>query len=365
MEKIQHTDALFTYDLPENLIARQPRDKRGTSRMMHVDVPQKKSAHMHIQQLPDHLQSGDILILNHTQVSPRRITWQYKNREEEIVFLDLLEDHGHESLWKAIVSGKKIALNQNHLIDAEHDIYFQMQSREGVLAEVKITCGASDLERFLNRRGELTIPPYIRKARQKCGESLYSDRDREGYQTVFSQRPGAVAAPTAGLHLTHSLLNEIKAKGVKVVEINLEVSWGTFAPLGPHHFQENRLHEEKIEIYPESAREIREAKREGRHVVCVGTTSLRAVEHWANQGMPEDGFSGTTDLFIRPPWTPKVATALLTNFHLPGSSLLLLVEAFLGNRRSFLESIYRDAIDQHYQFFSYGDCMLLSRATGK
>lgn len=280
-----------------------------------------------------------------------------KNRKS--FFLKHLKDEQQHSTWEAIVSGKKLETGKNYPVTEALD--FQMiQPRENSIAYIQVNKTKLQLEEILREKGQLPLPPYILKKRKEEGLEDYTPADEKSYQTVFSKSSGAVAAPTAGLHFTDKTFAELKLKGVGWDFVHLSVGWGTFAPLTQENFDKKQLHKEFCSIPSHTALNILEAKKKGKKILAIGTTAIRTLETWAKHGMSAKGFEGDTDIFITPPHKFTAADAMLTNFHIPQSSLLLLVAAFLGEggEKKIVE-IYNEAIAREYHFYSYGDCMLI------
>lgn len=348
------------FDLPEEQIARHPSEKRGQSRLMLVDSKSRICRDQHFSDLVDAFSGDEVLVLNHAKVDHVRMTWTYKDKAQEVFFLDHLEDNGESSMWLAMVSGKKLQLGQSYELDAK--VSFMIQERlDNGICRINVKKNVQEMQEMFKSQGKVPLPPYILQQRKKNGENLYEADDTYRYQTVFAQKPGAVAAPTAGLHFTDEVLARLQGKGVSIEKVFLKVGWGTFAGLTQKNFDEKKLHKEHVEISPETAQHLIRAKQKKQNIVSVGTTTLRALEWWAAQGLSEKGICGDCDLFLYPPHRFEVASSLITNFHLPKSSLFLLVAAFLGGEDSCqaLRSMYLRAIEKKYLFYSYGDAMMI------
>ena len=329
----------FDYELPEESIAQEPAP-RGESRLLVMD---QKDRHHRVKDLPRLLRTGDLLVLNDTRVIPARLFGHRIGFEGRIEVL-LIEKTG-KCEWEALVRpgrrarpGTGIAFEglTAEVVDKREDRY-RLRFSEPV-------------EPHLDRLGHVPLPPYIRRPD--------SDSDRERYQTVFACNPGAVAAPTAGLHFSEELLEEIAAEGIGIARVTLHVGIGTFKPVAAERLEDHRMDRERYEVGEETAEAIRSAKREGRRVVAVGTTVVRTLESAAQNGEVIAG-SGATELFITPGYTFRAVDVLLTNFHLPRSTLLMLVSAFAGRERVL--AAYEEAIREGYRFYSYGDAMLVER----
>ncbi|HLG20616.1 MAG TPA: tRNA preQ1(34) S-adenosylmethionine ribosyltransferase-isomerase QueA, partial [Bdellovibrionota bacterium] len=305
------------------------------------------------------LRPGDLLVLNSARVDPARVRWtKPSGSEEEILFLRPIAGDENHSTWEAIVSGKRLAGKTPYSLP--NGLSFTLLSRaEGGRATISLPKAIPALRAWMAEHGRPPLPPYIRRERSRRGLKEEFSEDVARYQTVFAEREGAVAAPTAGLHFSTDLLERLKNRGVEVSFLHLAVGWGTFEPLTREHFESGRLHSEWVEMPRDLVSRLQDARKEGRRIVAVGTTSVRALEWWAEQREPRELF-GWCDLFLRPPWKPKVVNAVVTNFHLPQSSLMVLIAAFLGNGgvRRILE-LYAEAIAKKYRFFSYGDAMLI------
>jgi len=321
----------FDYALPKDLIAQQPLADRAGSRMMVVYRASGEIRHDHFRNLPNYLRPGDLLVLNNTKVIPARI-WSTKPNLE----LLLVENLGNNR-WSALVKPGHRAKKGQHL-------FFTPWLSAVVEGETefggRLLRFTGNVESYLQHHGVPPLPPYIKRA------ATASDRDR--YQTVFAQTPGAIAAPTAGLHFTPDILAKLPH-----TFITLHVGIGTFQPVKVENIEQHRMHPERFTITDEAASAIRSAKR----VVAVGTTVVRALESAARSARGLCASTGVTDLFIHPPFQFRVVGALLTNFHLPKSTLLMLVCAFGG--RELILRAYAEAVREKYRFFSYGDCMLI------
>ena len=336
----------FYYDLPEELIAQTPIEKRDTSRLMTLNKETGAVEHRHFYDLVDHLNSGDCLILNDSRVLPARLLGQRLPGGGACEVL-LLIDRGDKT-WECLVrpgrkmrTGAKLSFGNGELT-AE------------VVGELK---GGNRLVRFdyegiflevLERLGKMPLPPYIKEELQ----------DRERYQTVYSKVVGSAAAPTAGLHFTPELLEKIAAKGVKIGYVTLHVGLGTFRPVKEDTIEGHEMHSEFCTISQETADLINRTKAEGGRVICVGTTSCRTIESWAGEDGHMEAKAGWTNIFIYPGYRFKVLDALVTNFHLPESTLIMLVSALAGREATL--AAYEEAVRQRYRFFSFGDAMLIS-----
>jgi len=338
---MQLTD--FDYDLPGYLIAAHPLPERDASRLL--DVQPDLFLDRHITDLPQLVQPGDLWILNDTRVIPARLLG--KKQSGGRVELLLLEPTGVADEWIAWGKANK-PLKAGESITIADGFTAKILSREG--KEVRVHLKAADVMAAIEMNGHMPLPPYI--------DRPDSEEDKNRYQTVFANQPGAVAAPTAGLHMTEALMKEMEAAGATFVHITLHVGPGTFQPVQVENVHEHVMHEEAYHISATAAEQINRAKREGRRIVAVGTTSLRTLEAAAGGEGVRAG-SGRTDIFIFPGYRFKVVDALLTNFHLPKSTLLMLVSALAGHRR--MMAAYEHAKEQQYRFYSYGDAMFVRK----
>ncbi len=331
----------FDYPLPDRLIARHPTTERRGSRLLVVNAPDDRLEDRQFGDLPSYLRSGDLLVLNDTKVIKARLFGKkVSGGKVEVLIERVTGERTAAVLLRASKSPKP-----GTELEFTGDCRAVVRGRDGNLFSVEFSTA---LEPFLDAYGEVPLPPYLNRG-------AVAEDDRR-YQTVYARRPGAVAAPTAGLHFDQAMLDELRAGGVGHAFVTLHVGAGTFQTLKHARVDDNHLHAERAEISADAAAAVNEARRSGGRVIAVGTTSVRVLEAASRNG--EIGaFSGETDLFIRPGYRFKAVDALLTNFHLPRSSLMMLVAAFAGRKR-ILEA-YRHAVDEEYRFFSYGDAMLI------
>ena len=383
----------FDYEYPEELIAQRPLQERDASRMMVVDRRARVWRHSRVSELSSALQPGDLLVVNDSRVAPARIFGRRCTGEElEVLVVEpydgsaaggqrtesrdpRLPNRGSRNLWRCLLKKAK-------RIRAGEQFYFGMQStatahgRDGIFLILEFKGDA--LELAMKHHGAPPLPPYI----EREGLKAYTDEDRERYQTVYAKSSGSAAAPTAGLHLSDALLAEITSRGIGVARVTLHVGIDTFAPVRVDDLSTHRMHGERYEIGDESADAINRAKREGRRIVAVGTTTTRALESAALKCRdPESGDraadeivragEATTELFITPGFEFRAVDAMLTNFHQPRSTLIMMVSAFAcppslmreGDKpmqgRDFIVDLYREAIRERYRLFSFGDCMLI------
>ena len=346
----------FDYDLPRELIAQQPLRNRTDARLMVVDRERQKIFHHHVRDLPELLRATDTLALNNTKVIPAQLSGFRTTTGGRWKGLFLRADaQGH---WQIVCKtrGKLSPGESVELADREGRPVAKLWLLERIeggqwLAHVE---GEHELESLLKRVGRVPLPHYIRGGQM-------ADSDVADYQTVFARRPGAVAAPTAGLHFTKDLLRKLEARGLGFAPITLHVGLGTFRPITSESPEEHTMHFEWGELPAASARLLNERRTLGGRTVAVGTTSVRVLETAVQFGpegrLPEEGWQGETDLFIYPPYNFRGIDALLTNFHFPRTTLLLLVQAFGGTQ--LIREAYAEAIHEQYRFYSYGDAMLI------
>jgi S-adenosylmethionine:tRNA ribosyltransferase-isomerase len=340
----------FSFELPDELVAQEPAPERTASRLMVVSRQGSASAqHTTFAHLPDFLRSGDVLVVNRTRVIPARMfATRADGVQFEVLFLSKYDER-HFLAWAK--PGKRLRPGNVLEVAGGGRISFIGRERGDRLGLFDVDANDT-VDTLLERSGHVPLPPYIHRAD--------AGADRERYQTVFAREPGSVAAPTAGLHFDDTLLATLRTQGVRVAEIALHVGPGTFQPLFEAEVEKNHLHAERFAIDADTLREVALAKHEGRRVIAVGTTVTRTIEHATRQGWIEEPFqarSGETSLFLYPGAAFLVVDALITNFHLPRSSLLMLVCAFMGTERAL--ACYRDAVERRYRFFSYGDAMLI------
>ena len=334
----------FDYNLPEELIAQHPSSKRDEARMMVLDKNTGETEDKYFYDIIDYLKAGDVLVMNDTRVIPARLFGHRPDKEEkiEVFLLNNTEDRK----WEVLVRpGKKMKIGTEvifsdelscKVIDIKDDgnriveFYF-----DGIFNEI------------LDRLGNMPLPPYIK-------EKL---KNNEDYQTVYSKNPGSVAAPTAGLHFTKELLEKIEKKGIELTYLTLNVGLGTFRPVNEDEITDHKMHSEFYTINQETADIINKARDDGRRVIAVGTTSIRTLEsvYQKNNKICRD--SGWTDIFIYPGFEFKVVDAIITNFHLPKSTLIMLIAAFTS--KEIILNAYNDAVSKKYRFFSFGDCMFI------
>jgi S-adenosylmethionine:tRNA ribosyltransferase-isomerase len=331
----------FHFELPAELIAQRPADNRGDSRLLLLDGATGELSDRQFSHLPELLQPGDLLIFNDTRVIPARLYGaKVSGGKVEVLVERILEDHkvvAHLRASKSPKPGSWLVL--------ENDIDVKVLGRYEELFELQFPGPVLEL---LERYGRMPLPPYIER------EAAESDSER--YQTVYANRPGAVAAPTAGLHFDEAMLQHLEQSGVEKAWVTLHVGAGTFQPVRADDIRDHVMHSEYVEVPPETVEAVRWTRQRGGRVVAVGTTVVRSLESAARLGELEP-FKGETDIFIYPGYRFRVVDALITNFHLPESTLLMLVSAFAGYAETL--TAYRHAVAQRYRFFSYGDAMFV------
>lgn len=340
----------FQFDLPDELIARYPMPERSASRLLMLDGNTGDTRHGHFRDVLDLVNPGDLLVFNNTRVIPARMFGQKASGGKlEILVERILDDHSvlaHVRASKAPKSGTQILLDNGFSAEmvARHDALFELHF-----------AGDLPVLDILNQIGHMPLPPYIDRPDENS--------DKERYQTVYNQRPGAVAAPTAGLHFDEPLLAALREKGVDFAYVTLHVGAGTFQPVRVERLEDHQMHSEYAEVSADVVEKINAARARGNRVIAVGTTSVRSLETAAQAslkaGKPLSPFFGDTSIFIYPGYQYQVVDALITNFHLPGSTLIMLVSAFAGY--DHVMNAYQEAVTSGYRFFSYGDAMFITR----
>jgi S-adenosylmethionine:tRNA ribosyltransferase-isomerase len=356
----------FDYHLPPELIAQRPLPERDASRMMAADRATGAFADRAFRDLPGILEPGDLLVLNNTRVFPARLLGRRKGVKAQAVgkynptrrqhltaqIEILLVRREDDQVWQALVHpGRKVRVGEIIYVgDDELEAEVLSRGERGLRRVCLRTASGDTVERAIDRLGHVPLPPYIRRPDNHS--------DREAYQTVYAQARGAVAAPTAGLHFTRAVFEALRARGVETCEVTLHVGLGTFRPVLSQSVKDHKMEAEHFEVSQSAAAAINLARREGRRIVAVGTTSVRTLEHLARRHAGSVvAASGEADLFIVPGFQFQITGGLLTNFHLPRSTLLMLVSAFAG--RDLIRRAYQHAIEQRYRFYTYGDCMLI------
>lgn len=344
--KLELKKSDFRFDLPEELIAQDPPEERSSSRLLVLDRGTGAVSHHVFRDITGFLRQGDCLVLNDTRVIPARLLGEKEGTGARAELL-LLKRH-EKDVWEALVRpGKKCRPGARLSFGGGMLTAEILETVEGGNRLVRFAYEGI-FEEVLDRLGEMPLPPYI----------THKLQDRSRYQTVYAKYDGSAAAPTAGLHFTESLLAEITAKGVEIACVTLHVGLGTFRPVKEENVLEHHMHSEAFWVSEEAADKVNRARAGGGRVICVGTTSCRTLESAADEDGTVRPGSGTTDIFIYPGYRFRVPDALITNFHLPESTLVMLVSAFAG-RENVLEA-YREAVREKYRFFSFGDAMFIS-----
>ena len=350
----------FDYFLPPELIAQTPAPERDQSRLLVLERKSGKISHRHFFEILEFFSASDLLVLNNSRVIPARLHGVNAKSGGQFQIL-LLDENSTNDWWammrpgKRALSGTKILLLDKNKNRTPFEAVVTATNEEGH-RRLRFD-GTENISRELESLGEIPLPPYIVR-------TLPREEDRERYQTIFAQTSGSVAAPTAGLHFTEALLKKLHERGVEICYVTLHVGFGTFAPVKVETLSEHHMHEERFEVSAKTAAAIAKAKLEKRRVIAVGTTTMRVLESVAekNSGAIMAG-AGRTKIFIHPPHEFKIVDALLTNFHLPRSTLLMLVSAFAtpgeSRGRELILAAYAEAIRERYRFFSYGDAMLV------
>lgn len=341
----------FHFELPDELIARYPTAQRSASRLLCLDGQTGKVKHSQFTEFVDHMHSGDLLIFNNTRVIPARLLGQKASGGKVEVLVERLLDE--QSLLAHVKASK--SPKPGTVMILENYVELEMVQRRGQLFELRVLNDQPILS-LLEQYGHMPLPPYIDRPDE--------DSDKERYQTVYSEKPGAVAAPTAGLHFDDDILAALKAKGVNIEFVTLHVGAGTFQPVRVENISDHHMHSEYAEVPQNVIDAISQAKARGNRVIAVGTTSVRSLESMAaatvKKGLPLAPFFEDTEIFIYPGYQFEIVDAMLTNFHLPESTLIMLISAFAG--RDNVMHAYQQAINEKYRFFSYGDAMLIEKA---
>lgn len=337
----------YTFDLPEELIAQHPRVDRDASRLMVLDRVDRSIDVGSFRQIVEHFVPGDVLVLNDTRVIPARLLGRKDSGGRVEVFL-VRRNAGDAEEWICLTRCSKPLRTGARVLLEGGIVATVLPEAEPPYRHLRFEC-PGNFQETLERVGRIPLPPYIRREPDPA--------DRERYQTVFASTPGAVAAPTAGLHFTPEILSALRQKGVAILPLTLHVGLGTFLPVRTDDLREHRMHSETYYIPESTAEAVNRAKSEGRRVFALGTTTTRTLEFALDDSGRLLAGEGSTDLFIYPGFRFRVVDALITNFHLSRSTLLMLVSAFAG--RDFVLEGYRRAVEERFRFFSYGDCMLI------
>lgn len=357
----------FSYHLPDERIAQSAVEPRDHSRLMHLDRTTKTIDHHHFYNLPELLQPGDLLVLNDTKVLPVRLqVTKPTGGKAEVLLTRRLTESPDGDLWEALTKpGLKLGQTASTTLHNGHQLNLTVEAVDndgGMTRQVRVTPGGTAALAALDALGTLPLPPYIHQ----------QPIDPSRYQTVFAQHAGSAAAPTAGLHFTPELLETLKKRGVETAHVTLHVGLGTFLPVKAESLENHPMHAEWYQITEAAANAINTAKREGRRVIAVGTTAMRTLEAAAAQypNQPLPAHAQETRLFVYPPYQFQICDGIITNFHLPESTLLMLISAFtsapqtdtqfIDFAHSFLGRAYQTAIEQQYRFYSFGDAMLIT-----
>lgn len=347
----------YDYQLPLNLIAQQPAADRTQARLMLVSRATGAIEHHHVADLPALLHPDDLMIVNDTRVIPARVFGHMPKTGGKVEVL--LVEEFEPDLWKVLLrSSRRPDLGETILL-AGGEIKARVRSvddRGFVFLEIRCD---GNLPNILSEKGFPPLPPYIKRKQNTDSDETRRQRqlDQDRYQTVYARDPGAIAAPTAGLHLSAALIDRIKGRGVQLAAVTLHVGPGTFLPVRCDAVEEHKMESERYTIGLQAAQMINQAVKAEKRIVAVGTTVARTLETAAGEGGLVEARSGRTELFVYPPYRFRVVRALLTNFHLPRSTLLMLVSAFAG--RELILQAYKTAVEMQYRFYSYGDCMLI------
>ena len=345
----------FDYELPVDLIAQMPADKRENSRMMVLDRVNHSISHKHFFDIVDYLDDNDVLVLNDTKVIPARLFGTKEETGAKIeVFLLNPSKGENPDRWDVLIKPSK-RIKEGTVISICEDLRIIPTQKLEDAGEWQVQLQYSgNLFEILNRVGNIPLPPYIERKEQT---DELREFDKVRYQTVYADKEGSVAAPTAGLHFTPEILEKLKNKGVEIIYVTLNVGLGTFRPVKCENILEHKMHSETFEISQEAADKINKAKANGKNIVAVGTTSVRTLETAYQKFGCIKPCHDSSELFIYPPYEFKVVDKLITNFHLPKSTLLMLVSALA--EKDFIFEAYHQAVENKYRFFSYGDCMFI------
>jgi S-adenosylmethionine:tRNA ribosyltransferase-isomerase len=334
----------YYYDLPEELIAQYPLKKRSDSRLLHLNKDNGAVSHHKFTDITQFLQSDDILVINKTKVIPARL---YGEKDSGAKIEILLLNQNNENTWNCLVKpGKKLKPGTHIIFSEQLSATIQDYGPEG--SRLVAFQFQGDFWKILEEFGKMPLPPYIHRNSR--------EEDKQTYQTVYAEERGSVAAPTAGLHFTDEILADIRKMGVEILEVVLHVGLGTFRPVKSDNITHHKMHSEHCQISDETTRKINLAKKNGQRIIAVGTTTTRTLESFAVEGIMKSG-SHWTDIFIYPGRKIQIIDGLLTNFHMPESTLLMLVSALAGYDN--IMKAYKIAIINRYRFFSYGDAMLI------
>lgn len=346
----------YDYDLPEELIAQMPADKRENSKMMVLNRKDRTISHKHFYDIVDLIEPNTLLVMNNTKVLPARLIGHKDTGAKiEVFLLKSVENSENGCLWAVLIKpSKRVKPDTVIKISDELSVKALKRLEENGEWLVELIYEGENVLDVLHRNGQIPLPPYIER---KIPNEDLKKLDFERYQTVYAKDEGSVAAPTAGLHFTKEILEKLQDKGVELAYVTLNVGLGTFRPVQCENVLEHKMHSETFEISEKASEQINRAKREGRKIVAVGTTTVRTLETAYQKFGCIKPCHDHSELFIYPPFEFKVIDNLITNFHLPKSTLLMLVSALAG--KDFIFEAYKEAIENNYRFFSYGDCMYI------
>lgn len=346
----------YDYDLPEELIAQMPADKRENSKMMVLNRKDRTISHKHFYDIVDLIEPNTLLVMNNTKVLPARLIGHKDTGAKiEVFLLKSVENSKNGCLWDVLIKpSKRVKPDTVIKISDELSVKALKRLEENGEWLVELIYEGENVLDVLHRNGQIPLPPYIER---KIPNEDLKKLDFERYQTVYAKDEGSVAAPTAGLHFTKEILDKLQDKGVELAYVTLNVGLGTFRPVQCENVLEHKMHSETFEISEKASEQINRAKREGRKIVAVGTTTVRTLETAYQKFGCIKPCHDHSELFIYPPFEFKVIDNLITNFHLPKSTLLMLVSALAG--KDFIFEAYKEAIENNYRFFSYGDCMYI------
>lgn len=331
----------FDYHLPKSFIAQKPLKKRDESKLMVLDRAKKHWEHHQFFDLPELLEPGSVLVLNESKVIPARLQFKLGNGKAEILLIKPVA----ANLWECMVKpGPKFQPGTRLKISDELDAKVIKTTEHGLRV---IEFSGIELEKYLDQHGQTPLPPYIKETLENPNQ----------YQTIYAKHKGSVAAPTAGFHFTERTFQDLKKRGIETAFITLHVGPGTFQPVKTENIEDHKMHSEWFSLTPDIARKLNQAKQEGRKIVAVGTTAVRVLESSTDESGYISPYEGETDIFIYPGYKWKVVDSMITNFHVPKSTLLMLVSAFAG--RELILEAYEEAKRQNYRFFSFGDSMLI------
>lgn len=347
----------FDYELPDDLIAQHPADRRESSRLLVLGRQNGKTCHTRFYELPRFLDGSELMVVNDTRVIPARLLGHKKETGGRIEVLVIDYAGGIQTGTNPYTFECKCLIRASRApgpgarLEFDHGLSGRVLSADHGTYSIEFK---SDIpfEKMLEKTGRIPLPPYIRRSEHEAEAD-----DKINYQTVYAEKNGAVAAPTAGFHFSHTLLDRLEQKGIEIASITLHVSYGTFMPVRVSDIRNHKMHVEHYNINPMAAEKINRARRQNKPIVAVGTTSVRTLEYAADPKGDIQSGPGACDLFIYPGYRFKIVDAMITNFHLPKSTLIMLVSAFAGRQNILLS--YREAIEKGYRFFSYGDAMLI------